>query len=84
MANVIVYATPWCPYCVRARHLLSTKGVGYELIDVSGDRQLRAAMAEKAGKTSVPQIWIDDYHVGGCDELMALERTGKLDQMLRA
>ncbi len=84
MANVIVYATPWCPYCVRARHLLSTKGVDYELIDVSGDRQLRAAMAEKAGKTSVPQIWIDDYHVGGCDELMALERTGKLDQMLRA
>lgn len=84
MANVIVYATPWCPYCVRARHLLSTKGVDYKLIDVSGDRQLRADMAEKAGKTSVPQIWIDDYHVGGCDELMALERTGKLDQMLRA
>lgn len=84
MAKVIVYATPWCPYCIRARHLLSSKGVDYELIDVSGDRRLRAAMAEKAGRTSVPQIWIGDYHVGGCDELMALERTGKLDQMLRA
>lgn len=82
MANVVVYATPWCPYCVRARHLLKSKGVEYQLIDVSGDPKLRAAMAEKAGKTSVPQIWIDDFHVGGCDELFALERAGKLDTML--
>lgn len=84
MANIVVYATPWCPFCVRARHLLQSKGVDYQLIDVSGDRAKRAAMAEKAGKTSVPQIWIDDYHVGGCDELYALERAGKLDAMLKA
>lgn len=84
MAKVTVYATPWCPYCIRARHLLKSKGVDYELIDVSGDRKLRAAMTEKAGRTSVPQIWIDDYHVGGCDELMALDRSGKLDPMLKA
>ena len=84
MAKVVVYATPWCPYCVRARHLLKSKGVDYELIDVSGDRQLRAEMTKKAGKTSVPQIWIDDYHVGGCDELVALDRAGRLDAMLKA
>ncbi|MCG8670283.1 MAG: glutaredoxin 3 [Pseudomonadales bacterium] len=82
MSKVIVYATPWCPYCVRARHLLQSKGVDYTLIDVSNDRAKRAEMIEKAGRTSVPQIWINQEHIGGCDELMALERAGKLDNKL--
>lgn len=83
-SEVIVYATPWCPYCVRARHLLKSKGVEYTLIDVSGDRAKRAEMTKKAGRTSVPQIWINKEHIGGCDELMALERAGKLDKKLNA
>lgn len=84
MAEVIVYATPWCPYCIRARHLLKSKGVEYTLIDVSVDRAKRAEMTQKAGRTSVPQIWINQEHIGGCDELMALERAGKLDNKLSA
>lgn len=84
MAEVIVYATPWCPYCIRARHLLKSKGVEYTLIDVSADRAKRAEMTQKAGRTSVPQIWINQEHIGGCDELMALERAGKLDNKLSA
>lgn len=84
MAEVTVYATPWCPYCVRARNLLQSKGIDYNLIDVSMDRAKRAEMAAKAGRTSVPQIWIGEKHIGGCDELMALERSGELDNMLNA
>lgn len=84
MAEVIVYATPYCPYCIRARQLLQSKGVDYTLIDVSLDRAKRAEMTKKAGRTSVPQIWINKEHVGGCDELMALERAGKLDKKLNA
>ncbi|PIE40806.1 MAG: glutaredoxin 3 [Gammaproteobacteria bacterium] len=84
MSEVIVYATQQCPYCMRARQLLESKGVNYTLIDVSRDPAKRAEMAAKAGRTSVPQIWINKEHIGGCDDLMALERAGKLDIKLNA
>ena len=82
MAKVIIYSSDWCPFCTRAKTLLSNKGVKFEEIRVDGKADVRAKMAEKAGRTSVPQIWIDTLHVGGCDELFALERGGKLDALL--
>ncbi|EQM81277.1 glutaredoxin 3 [Pseudomonas stutzeri] len=84
MPKVVIYTTAWCPYCIRAKNLLEHKGVDYEEIPVDGKPALRSEMAAKAGRTSVPQIWIGDAHVGGCDELHALERAGRLDALLRA
>jgi glutaredoxin 3 len=82
MSTVVVYSSDWCPYCMRAKALLEGKGVDFTEIKVDGKPQVRAEMAKKAGRTSVPQIWIGDTHVGGCDDLYALERAGKLDVML--
>ncbi len=84
MPKVVIYTTAWCPYCVRAKALLDSKGVAYEEIAVDGKPALRAEMAQKAGRTSVPQIWIGEHHVGGCDDLYALERAGRLDPLLQA
>ncbi|MDP9503990.1 glutaredoxin 3 [Pseudomonas protegens] len=84
MPKVIVYSSDYCPYCSRAKHLLGSKGVAFEEIKVDGKPQVRADMAQKAGRTSVPQIWIGATHVGGCDDLFALERAGKLDVLLAA
>lgn len=83
MQQVIIYSSDFCPYCMRAKQLLSRKGVAFTEIKVDGQRELRAEMARKAGRTSVPQIWIGATHVGGCDDLHALERAGKLDALLR-
>ena len=82
MAKVVIYSSDWCPFCVRAKHLLESKGIAFEEIRVDGKPDVRAVMAKKAGRTSVPQIWIDELHVGGCDELFALERSGQLDPLL--
>ncbi|UZE97034.1 glutaredoxin 3 [Alkalimarinus alittae] len=82
MKNVVLYTTRFCPYCVRAKALLNRKGVEYEEIAVDNDPSLRREMMAKSGAHTVPQIWIGDEHVGGCDELYALERKGKLDQAL--
>jgi glutaredoxin 3 len=84
MTDVVVYSSDWCPYCTRAKQLLQKKGVAFEEIKVDGKPQLRAEMSQKAGRTSVPQIWIGASHVGGCDDLFALERAGKLDALLQA
>ena len=84
MKHVLVYSSDYCPYCSRAKHLLQSKGVDFEEIKVDGKPQLRAEMTQKAGRTSVPQIWIGATHVGGCDDLYALERAGKLDALLKA
>ncbi|HEK1766784.1 TPA: glutaredoxin 3 [Pseudomonas putida] len=84
MKPVIVYSSDYCPYCIRAKQLLASKQVAFEEIRVDGKPQLRAEMAQKAGRTSVPQIWIGSTHVGGCDDLFALERSGKLDALLEA
>ncbi|VXC95676.1 glutaredoxin 3 [Pseudomonas sp. 8Z] len=83
MASVVIYSSDWCPFCTRAKQLLSRKGVAFEEINVDGQPALRAEMTRKAGRTSVPQIWIDSTHVGGCDDLYALERAGKLDALLQ-
>ena len=77
MAKVIIYCSNWCPFCVRAKTLLSNKGASFEEISVDGKPDVRAQMAKKAGRTSVPQIWIDELHVGGCDELFALPLRSK-------
>lgn len=84
MNPVIVYSSDYCPYCMRAKQLLASKGVAFEEIKVDGKPQVRAQMSQKAGRTSVPQIWIGTTHVGGCDDLYALERAGKLDALLNA
>jgi len=84
MPKIVIYTTRFCPYCQRAKRLLAHKGATFEEIDVSGDWEARAKLAQKAGGlTTVPQIWIGDSHVGGSDELHALDRAGKLDALLR-
>ncbi|BBP74234.1 glutaredoxin 3 [Pseudomonas gingeri NCPPB 3146 = LMG 5327] len=82
MTQVVVYSSDYCPYCSRAKHLLASKQIAFEEIKVDGKPQVRAEMAHKAGRTSVPQIWIGSKHIGGCDDLFALERAGKLDALL--
>ena len=84
MNNVVVYSSDYCPFCSRAKSLLASKKVDFEEIVVDGKPQIRAEMAKKAGRTSVPQIWVGSTHVGGCDDLFALERAGKLDALLGA
>ncbi|KPA92354.1 MULTISPECIES: glutaredoxin 3 [Pseudomonas] len=84
MSQVVVYSSDYCPYCSRAKQLLASKQVAFEEIKVDGKPQVRAEMADKAGRTSVPQIWIGSRHIGGCDDLYALERAGKLDALLNA
>ena len=82
MQEVIVYSSTYCPYCIRAKQLLQSKGVVFTEISVDGKPDVRAEMARKAGRTSVPQIWIGETHVGGCDDLFALQRAGRLDTLL--
>lgn len=82
MKPVTIYTTAWCPYCHRAKALLNAKSVPFSEIDVTADSRLRDEMEAKAGRHTVPQIWIGETHVGGCDDLHALERAGRLDAML--
>jgi len=83
MPAVEIYTTPYCPYCAWARELLSKKNIVFKDFDISGNAQLRAEMIQRAnGGTTVPQIFIGEMHVGGCDELYALEDDGKLDPLL--
>jgi len=82
MASIVMYSKSWCPFCDRAKHLLEEKGQRWEEIDVEAHAGKRDEMIERAGRSTVPQIFIDGVHVGGFDELAALERTGKLDALL--
>ena len=83
MQKVVMYTTPICPYCVRAKRLLAMKKVPYEEIDVSRDPGLRAYMVQRAGgMMTVPQIFIGETHVGGFDDLYALDQAGGLDPLL--
>lgn len=83
MAKVTIYTSILCPYCHMAKELLRSKSVTFEEVDVTGKAGLRAEMRAKAGgRNTVPQIWIGEQHVGGCDDLMSLERSGKLDPLL--
>jgi glutaredoxin 3 len=79
---VVMYTTSWCPYCDRARRLFARKNVAFEEIDVESTPQKRAEMQQKSGQRTVPQIFIGDTHVGGSDDLLALEDAGKLDALL--
>lgn len=83
MAKIEIYTTPFCPFCVRAKRLLDSEGLSYEETDVSLSRDLRQKMTKRAeGRTSVPQIFIDNEPIGGSDELAQLHRLGKLDMLL--
>jgi glutaredoxin 3 len=83
MAKVQMYVTGTCPYCIAAERLLVEKGVsGIDKIRVDLEPQRRVEMTQKTGRTSVPQIWIGEKHIGGCDDLEALDRAGKLDALL--
>ena len=83
MPPVIVYSSAFCPYCHRAKRLLHEKGVSYQEIDVVMDPCRRQEMTQKAGgRRTVPQIFVGQTHVGGCDDLMDAERSGRLDQLL--
>lgn len=83
MAKVQIYSTMLCPFCYRAKKLLESKGVAFDEVDVMFQPGRRAEMRERSGgRNSVPQIFIDDTHVGGCDELYALDAAGKLDPLL--
>ena len=81
--KVLIYLTHWCPYCMRARQLLKSKGVDFEEIDVDAHPQARAEMVARSGRSTVPQIFIGATHVGGCDDLHALEASGRLDTLLK-
>jgi glutaredoxin 3 len=83
MAAVDIYTIMYCPYCADAKELLSSKGVSFREIDASGNREIRQQMIERAdGSSTFPQIFLGDTHVGGCDDLYALEAAGKLDLLL--
>ena len=85
MPKVTIYTTRFCPYCIAAKRLLASKKIAFEEIAVDGRRDLRETMTARAGGAyTVPQIWIGDVHVGGCDELYALENAGRLDALLAA
>lgn len=83
MASVVIYTKSWCPYCSAAKDLLQRKGVAFQEIEITGRSDLRDEMIERAaGRTTVPQIFINGQHVGGCDDLHELEDAGKLDALL--
>ena len=82
MARVEIYCSNFCIYCTMALQLLDRKGVSYEKIQVDGKPDLRAEMEQRSQRATVPQIFINDRHIGGCDDLMALDRGGQLDPLL--
>ena len=79
---IVMYTTKFCPYCIRARGLLESKGWDYQDIPVDADEGLRSEMRQKSGRHTVPQIWIGEQHVGGCEELFRLEDGNRLDTMV--
>lgn len=80
--EVVIYSSNYCPYCFRAKQLLKTKGVAFKELLVDGAPALREEMMRISGRRTVPQIWIKGHHVGGCDDLYALEHQGVLDELL--
>ncbi len=82
VVKVKLYVSEYCGFCWRAKSLLDAKGVAYEEVSVDGKSEVRAQMQKMSGRTSVPQIWIGETHVGGCSELYALEQAGRLDGLL--
>jgi glutaredoxin 3 len=83
-AAVLIFATSWCPYCARARALLASKGVTVQDIDIEADPAQRVEMIRRSGRRTVPQIFIGERHIGGCDDLLALDAAGGLDVLLQS
>ena len=83
MSHVTIYTKPYCPYCVRAVSLLEQKRVLFTEIEAAFDPAKRQEMIQRSGRTTFPQIFIGERHIGGCDDMMALEREGKLDPLLQ-
>jgi glutaredoxin 3 len=84
MSHITIYTKPYCPYCVRALSLLEQKGIAFTEIEAGFDPEKRQEMMRRAGgRATFPQIFVGDLHIGGCDEMMALERAGELDPLLR-
>lgn len=83
MAEIIIYTTGYCPYCAKAKELLHRKNAAFTEIRVDLEPELRKEMVQKSNRNTVPQIFINGHHVGGCDDLHALEAQGKLDQLLK-
>jgi glutaredoxin 3 len=81
--DVVLYLAGWCPYCQRARGLLTKKGILFREIDVDDDPKLREEMKARSGRRTVPQIFIGEKHVGGCDDLFALDESGGLDRLIQ-
>jgi glutaredoxin 3 len=84
MAHVTIYTRPYCSYCVRAVALLQDKGVPFTEIEAGFDPEKRQEMMQRSGRATFPQIFVGDLHIGGCDDMMALDRDGKLDPLLHA
>ena len=84
MSDVVIYTRPFCGYSSRALALLDDKGVDYQHIDIGVDPGKREEMVQRSGRTTFPQIFIGERHIGGCDDMMALEREGRLDPLLTA
>ena len=84
MAHVTIYTRPFCPYCSRAVALLGEKGADFTEIEAGMDPALRQEMMQRSGRTTFPQIFVGDQHIGGCDDMIALEEQGKLDALLAA
>jgi glutaredoxin 3 len=80
---VTIYVTDWCPYCRRAKSLLTQKGVAFEELNVDDELKLREQMIARSNRRTVPQIFIGEKHVGGCDDLFALEESGELDRLIQ-
>ncbi|MFV1872649.1 MAG: glutaredoxin 3 [Oleiphilus sp.] len=82
MPEVVIYSSNYCPFCFRAKAIFQQKSVAFNELNVDANSELRKEMMHKSGRRTVPQIWIGDTHVGGCDELMALQQNGELDKLL--
>jgi glutaredoxin 3 len=83
MANIVIYTKPTCPYCIKAKGILTNKGQKFTEINIAGNDDLRSEMMSKAnGRHTVPQIFIDNQHIGGCDDLVACDASGELDKKL--
>lgn len=81
-AHIVMYSSAWCGYCHRARSLLQSKDVEFRELVIDGNAALRQEMIARAGRITVPQIFVGERHIGGCDELVSLDRAGKLDALL--
>jgi glutaredoxin 3 len=81
--DIVIYVAGWCPYCSRARALLAKKGLAFREVDVDDDPQLREEMIARSGRRTVPQVFIGEKHVGGCDDLFALDGIGELDRLIQ-